>query len=75
MGHPTKFELSQLVDDDLSDERTGAVERHLDGCEACRGYYAALVEIGRRARRLGNPEPPDIADEVIRRRAEAIGSP
>lgn len=73
MKHPTEFQVSLFVDGDLPSAKGRELEEHFDVCDSCREYLEFLRELKAVARELDAPEPPDIADEVIRRRI-ATGS-
>ena len=73
IGHPRGLTLSRYVDGDLSPAALGRVEAHLGRCPGCRESVEFLRDVGAAAREAGEPagaSVPDVADEVIRRRAQ-----
>ena len=72
IGHPRDLTLSRYVDGDLSPTSRGRVEAHLGRCAGCRESVEVLRDLGAAAREAREPAGapvPDVADEVIRRRA------
>ncbi|MEV0121709.1 hypothetical protein AB0I16_09145 [Streptomyces sp. NPDC050703] len=65
-GHPEVTEISDLTEGLLSPSRTGAVRRHLDGCELCADVYASLKEIRDTLGTLPGPSrmPADVAGRI-----------
>jgi hypothetical protein len=53
--------LSRHLDDHLAPAETGELDRHLDGCDACRTYRADLL-IGQRLLAATEPELPENFD-------------
>jgi anti-sigma factor RsiW len=68
-GHPEGLALSRFADADLPARRRNEVARHLDACGSCRVIVEQYREIRACVRELTDPEPPDVADAVLRRRA------
>ncbi|MGD8495943.1 MAG: zf-HC2 domain-containing protein [Gemmatimonadales bacterium] len=69
-AHPEGLELSRFADADLPARRREEIARHLETCGACRAVVEQYRDIRVRVRELSEPEPPDVASEVLRRRAE-----
>ncbi len=73
IGHPRNLTLSRYVDGGLSPAARGRVEAHLRMCHGCRETVDFLRDVGEAAREAREPsgaQVPDVADEVIRRRAQ-----
>ncbi len=69
-GHPRALTLSRYVDGDLSSKARRRVQEHLGRCPRCRETVEFIRELGEAAREHSGVGVPDVADEVIRRRAQ-----
>lgn len=70
--------LEELVDGDLSQAETAAIERHLDGCSACRKELALAREIRSELRALPQMDAPAVVIERVKtvaRQERSAGSP
>ncbi|MFW6074692.1 MAG: anti-sigma factor family protein, partial [Chloroflexota bacterium] len=67
-GHPSGLTLSRFVDGDLSASRLERIAAHVERCGACRERVDFIRTLGTTAAKLDFGHPPDVADEVLRRR-------
>jgi hypothetical protein len=56
--HPTDLDITDYVDDSLSTADRAAVDRHLEGCPACRAVVADFLDLRRTSAALEAMEPP-----------------
>ena len=68
--HPSDVTLTDYVDDALGDERA-AVDRHLEGCAACRALVDDLLAIRRTAASMPPMAPPASAWSRLEQRIRA----
>ncbi len=68
--HPSYRELNRLADRALDEERLREVRQHLGACQSCRNEVALMRNLGRAAREISHPSPPDDAlSQIMGRRA------
>jgi hypothetical protein len=69
-GHPRASSLSRYVDGELRSKATRWIDDHLTHCSGCREKVDFFRELGEAARQQSSTDVPDVADQVIRRRAQ-----
>jgi RNA polymerase sigma-70 factor, ECF subfamily len=65
-----RLKVSDYINDDLSPDDRGMLERHLAACPTCPPLYSALVGVHTELGRLRDPDsviPPDLAARVATR--------
>ncbi len=67
-GHPSELALSRFVDGDLPSVRLEEIAGHVEHCSECRERVDFFRTLGETAAELEPARPPDVADEVLRRR-------
>lgn len=67
-GHPSELTLSRFVDGDLPANRLDKVTAHVEQCGECRERVDFFRTLGATATALEPAQPPDVKDEVLRRR-------
>ena len=70
LGHPRALSLSRYLDGDLSSKSRQRIEEHLEQCSTCRDQVNEFRGLGEAVRQQVGAGVPDVADEVIRRRAQ-----
>jgi len=73
--HPDELAINGYVDGALGPDEAAGVERHLEGCAACRELVADLRQIGQAAAALGPTEPPAGVWANLERTIRAEGPP
>jgi anti-sigma factor RsiW len=56
--HPTDLDITDYVDDAVSPPDRAAIDRHLDGCPACRALVGDFLDLRRASAALEVMEPP-----------------
>jgi len=68
--HPSFRELNRLADRELTEERRLEIHEHLGACQRCRDEVSLMRDLGRAAREISYPSPPeDTLSRILERRA------
>jgi anti-sigma factor RsiW len=60
-------ELSNYLDEQLDDSLCDELEKHLDGCDACKAFLASLEATIEDCRRLRSPAPDCVKAAKLRK--------